>query len=399
MNTNHQLTTPVTVLHIIDKLSVDGSGIHGATKLLDWLTSYANKDKFKFSVCSLRSVEPAGEIFEKNGIPICFLARSKFDIRTLFDLLTLIKEQQPDILHLHGYGAANFGRIASLLTGIPNIVHEHAVLQNQPSYQTVVDSLLSRATTKGIAVSSAVKEFMMEYRSIPEDIIEVVLNGVPLKAFRASQKTQNTPKKDLRAEFDIPDSHRVVGILGRLHPIKGHQYFLEAASQILQNYTDVTFLVVGEGELRKSLEKLTESLNISHAVRFTGYREDIPDILSIIDIVIVASLMEGGPLVLLEAMVSGCAIVSTNTIGLTDAVIEGETGYLVPPKDSKALAEKTAILLSNPQLCKKISDQAEVRVLEFDISQTVNSIERCYAQTFKQTHFTESIALRETPNV
>ncbi|WP_413160954.1 glycosyltransferase [Capilliphycus salinus ALCB114379] len=388
-----QLTTPVRVLHVIDKLSVDGSGIHGATKLLDWLTSYSDKDKFQFSVCSLRRVEPAGEIFERNRIPIFFLGRHKFDPRTLFDLLKLIEREQPDILHLHGYGAANFGRIASLLTGIPNVVHEHAVLVNQPFYQTIIDGLLSPLTTKAIAVSTSVKDFMIEYRSISENCIEVIRNGVPLKSFQSQPKTNNTNAKDLRAQFDIPENHMVVGIIGRLNPIKGHQYFIEAASQILQNHTNVTFLVVGEGELKESLEELAQSLGVAHAVKFTGYREDIPAFLSIIDIVAIASLTEGGPLVLIEAMAAECAVVSTNTIGLKDAIVEGETGYLVPPQNSQALAEKIAALIGRPSLCKKIAEQAQASVFQFDISETVKAIEKCYAQTVKSVNYTSKIQL------
>jgi glycosyltransferase involved in cell wall biosynthesis len=392
--TNPQLKTPpIRVLHIIDKLSVDGSGIHGATKLLDWLTSYSDQDKFKFSICSLRSVEPAGEIFEKNGIPIFFLGRHKFDPRTLLDLLKLIQREQPDILHLHGYGAANFVRIASLLTGIPNVVHEHAVLLNQPLYQTLVDWLLSPITKKAIAVSSSVKDFMIQYRSIPEEIIEVVLNGVPLKSFQSVQETENTNVTDLRTQFDIPENHMVVGIIGRLNPIKGHQYFLEAARQVLQNHTNVTFLVVGEGELRESLEELAKSLRVDHAVRFTGYREDIPSLLSLIDVVTIASLMEGCPLVLLEAMAAGCAVISTNTNGLKDAIKEGETGYLVPPQDSTALADKIGYIVSNPDLCKRMGDQAKVRVLEFDISETVKGIEQCYAEIVQPVNSAARITL------
>ncbi|MEB3282415.1 MAG: glycosyltransferase [Lyngbya sp.] len=393
LHTNTQLKTPLRVLHIIDKLSVDGSGIHGATKLLDWLTSYSDKDKFQFSVCSLRSVEPAGEIFEQNGIPIFFLGRHKFDPRTLFDLLKLIRREQPDILHLHGYGAANFGRIASLLTGIPNVVHEHAVLLNQPFYQTIIDGLLSPFTKTAIAVSSSVKDFMIEYRSISENCIEVIHNGVPLKSFQSLQEAENTNLEDLRRQFDIPEDHTVVGIIGRLHPIKGHQYFLEAASKILKNHTNVTFLVVGEGELRESLEELAKSLGVTHAVKFTGYRQDVPSLLSLIDVVTIASLMEGCPLVLLEAMAAGCAVISTNTNGLKEAIAEGETGYLIPPEDSQALADKIAALLSDPDLCKSMGEQAKVRVLEFDISATVKAIEKCYAQAVKPVHYNQKIEL------
>ena len=175
-HTSH-VPEPIRVMHVIDKLSVSGSKIHGITKAFEWWIASFDTQQFQFSVCSLRIPEAAGEILEKQGASFFFLSSGKFDPRTLTRLLAVIKQQQPHILHLHGYGASHFGCISSLITGIPNIVHEHVVIPNQPLYQTVADWILSPLTTKAIAISKSVREFMIDRRKVKAEILDTFLGS------------------------------------------------------------------------------------------------------------------------------------------------------------------------------------------------------------------------------
>lgn len=253
--TQKHLPKPIRVMHIIDKLSVSGSGIHGVTRALDrWLPRF-DPQKFQFCVCSLRSPEISGEIFEQQGTPIYFLSKGKFDPTTLTSLLALIKQEKPDILHLHGYGAANFGRLASWLTGIPNIVHGHAVLSNQPPYQTIADILLSPLTTKSIAVSQPVREFMISKRKIQPEKLETVIIGLPLAEFQVPKPEQ---VQKARQKLGILPQEQVICTMGRLDTVKGQIYLLQAATYILKELPKTRFLIVGDGPDMSMLQSYTE---------------------------------------------------------------------------------------------------------------------------------------------
>jgi hypothetical protein len=154
---NVPLSAPIKVLHVIDKLGARGSSIHGITQLLAQSIPMFDPQDFKFTVCSLRWPEPAGKVLEDAGVRLFYCSRSKFDPLTLIDLLRMVRRQRPHILHLHCFGAGNFGRLAGWWNGLPNIVHEHVVIQRQPAYQTLAEILLSPLTTRAIAVSKPVR--------------------------------------------------------------------------------------------------------------------------------------------------------------------------------------------------------------------------------------------------
>ena len=170
----------INILLVTDKLSVGDSTIHGVTRLFSWWIPRFDKSRYDVSVCSLRKRDKAGEYLERIGIKVFYLGKGKFDPFTLPSLIRIVRNERVDILHLHGYGAWTFGRLAGVLCNIPAVVHEHMVDYNIPVYQRVADRILSRTTTKAIAVSNAVKDFMIRYRSMAENCLKVVTNGIPL---------------------------------------------------------------------------------------------------------------------------------------------------------------------------------------------------------------------------
>ena len=376
----------IKVLHVADKLTVGGSTIHGVTRLFsNWIPRF-DKTRYNVSVCSLRKQDKAGKYLENIGIKVFYLNRGKFDPLTLPSVIRILKDERFDILHLHGYGAWTFGRLAGVLCNIPTVVHEHMVDPNIPVYQRLADRILSGATTNAIAASNVVKDFMVRYRGVPEDRVEVVINGIPLESFRSQNDggRQAVAVADWRARLSIPSSCKIVGTVGRLHPVKGHRYFLEAAREVLKEYPDVIFLIVGDGELRASLDEMTRQLGIHGHVRFTGHCDNVIPLYSLMDITVIASLSEGGPITLFEAMATSCAIVSTNTIGLKDAIEDGRTGFLVPPRNSKALAEKILLLLNHSDLCQAMAAKAQEASHHYDIRNTVRQLEACYEEVLRK---------------
>ena len=148
--------------------------MHGVKRLFSWMIPRFDSARFKVSLVSLRKKDLSEETLDALGIDISYLHRSKFDPRTLRDLLRLVDEKQADILHLHGYGATTFGRVAGLLRGIPTIVHEHANLTRTPWFQRVADRLLAPVTDIALAVSRSTADFVIDVRQIPASKVKVV---------------------------------------------------------------------------------------------------------------------------------------------------------------------------------------------------------------------------------
>ncbi|MEQ8962962.1 MAG: glycosyltransferase family 4 protein, partial [Coleofasciculus sp. C2-GNP5-27] len=311
------------------------------------------------------------------GIPVFFLGLGKFDPRTLTRLLALIKREQPQILHLHGYGSTNFGRLASLITGIPTIVHEHAVLPNQPFYQTIADTILSPLTTKAIAISEPVREFMIRVRKVKPEKLETFFYGLPLAEFQ--EPAPNEVQQE-RTHLGISPDKQVVCTVGRLDTQKGQIYFLKAAVLILKELPKTRFLIVGDGPDRSMLQSVAQQEGIADRVIFTGFRKDIPILVALSDVVAIPSLHEGGPLTLFEAMNLRKPVVGT-PVGLMPEVIRNEeTGFLVPCQNIAQLADKLIFLLKNPQLASNMGKTGWQVCQSYDIAYSVQRLSEIYRE-------------------
>src|SRR5262245_21749408 len=173
----------LNVLQVCDHLGWEGSRMHGVKRLFAWMIPRFDRDRFNVSLVSLRKKDLSEETLESFGIDITYLHRSKFDPATLPALLKVIDRKQIDILHLHGYGATTFGRLAAGMRRLPAIVHEHANLTDTPWFQKIADTALEPLTDIAIAVSESTAEFVINARRIPAPKVKVVYLGVPLDEF------------------------------------------------------------------------------------------------------------------------------------------------------------------------------------------------------------------------
>jgi len=164
--------------------------MHGVKRLFSWMIPRFDRERFNVSLVSLRKKDLSEETLESFGIDISYLHKSKFDPATLTALLKVIDRQQTDILHLHGYGATTFGRIAGQMRGLPTILHEHANLTSTPWFQKVADRLLAPATDLAIAVSKSTADFVIHARQMPPERVKVVYLGVPLEEFSRNRTVQ-----------------------------------------------------------------------------------------------------------------------------------------------------------------------------------------------------------------
>jgi len=380
MVSSRTASEPIRVLHVIDKLGVGGSSIHGITRVLGWWIPRFDTDQFQISVCSLRAPEPAGEVLRTENIPVFYLSKGKFDPRTLTELLNLIKRERPHILHLHGFGATNFGRIAGRIAGVPNIVHEHVVFLKQPGYQTVADMLLAPLTTRAIAISNPVRDYMIATRKVKPGTLDTFFYGLPLSEFQASAPHILQEK---RQQLGLAPTDRVVCNVGRLDTQKGQVYLVKAAAAILEAVPEARILLVGDGPDQAMLKTVAAQEGIADKIIFPGYRSDVADMLAISDIIAIPSLWEGGPITLFEAMQLGKPVIGTPAGIMPEVIREGETGFVVPFKDSTALAEKTIHLLQNPAIAQAMGQAGWNVCQEYDISKSVQRLSDIYQEMVK----------------
>lgn len=366
---------PLRIVHVVDKFGVRGSSIHGISRLLAWWLPRFDSRRYALRLIGLRGGDAAEAHLKEQGLEIVSLNKGKFDLSTLPALIRLIREARADIVHLHGYGASNFGRLAARATGAKAVVHEHFVDPAMPGYQLLPDALLARWTDWGIAVSESVKTFMVAQRRMPASRVQVIYNGAPLREF----KPVNGPvAAQERLRWKIPDGAAVLTAVGRLDEQKGNRYLLDASASLIRAGHRIKVLLVGDGPLQGALQAQCRALGIEQDVIFTGFQANIPLLQSITTIQVFPSLWEGTPLTLFEAMAMRRPIVSTTVDGLGEVLRHGETGLLVPPRDPGALARAIGELLAQPPKAEQLAERALQESRRFDIQRTVDEIQAVY---------------------
>ena len=232
--------------------------MHGVKRLFSWMIPRFDPDRFRVSLVSLRKKDLSEETLEAQGVDITYLHRSKFDPLTLRDLLRVIDRQQIDVLHLHGYGATTFGRMAAALRGLPAILHEHANLTDTPWFQKVADYLLEPCTDIAIAVSKSTADFVIHARLVPasnpEHLLEESLTVVdsPQDVYGTAQLgiRFRDDKQDLNWAY-VPALRRVreVSPANRSDGFLGSDISQDDGSYFDGKVSNFDFKLVGEGEM------------------------------------------------------------------------------------------------------------------------------------------------------
>ena len=235
-----------------------------------------------------------------------------------------------------------------------------------------IDRALCALATEVIAISRAVAR---RFAWAPTKV-RLIPNGIDLGRF-----TPRPPSASLRAALGVPPSAPIVASVGRFVEVKGYRYLLEAAAQVARARAGVHWILVGDGELRGELEAHARSLGLAPQVHFTGWRDDIPDVLALCDVFVLPSLREAFGRVLVEAMAMGRPVVATTGGGVPDVVVDGETGLLVDPAASAPLAAAVQTLLENPGRAGHLGAAGRRRAQStFSLTAHVDAVERAYAE-------------------
>ncbi|MBI3079215.1 MAG: glycosyltransferase family 4 protein, partial [Deltaproteobacteria bacterium] len=241
-----------------------------------------------------------------------------------------------------------------------------------------VERLLALVTDRIITVSQGLREELVSLEIARPGRIAVVPLGLDLEPFEAVEGRRG----HLRAGIGVSEKEPLVGIVGRLVPIKRHEDFLQAARLVLSRWDDgptPRFVVVGDGEERSRLEELTKGLALESSVHFLGFCTDMPAIYADLDLLVLCSLNEGTPVAVIEALAAGVPVVATAVGGVGDVVVHGETGLLVPPRAPDALAEAVLRLLRDEALRRRLAREGSARVLQrYRVQRLVRDLVQLY---------------------
>jgi len=368
----------INILYLITDLDIGG-----AEKALARTVIGLDKRKYNPTVCCLRGRGLVAEEIESAGVKVTQLNMSnKFDLAAVFRLFRLLWEEKISIIHSYLYHANILGRVIGKVAQTPIIISsERSVILSEEvvnkdtlemgsRLRRLVNSLSMHLSGRVVTVSELVRETLIAASKIDPKRLVTIHNGVNLEDYQIDGDI-TAKKKGLGLET----SASVIGAIGRLDRVKGAEYLLRAAAKVIFKTPDAAFLIVGDGSQREALEQLARSLGISHRVVFTGQRDDVPELLAVMDVLVLPSLYEGLPNAVLEAMAAGKPVIATPVGGTPEVVEDGITGLLVPPRDPEALAEAILALLQDRERAEAMGRAGRARVEKYF------SVERMIAET------------------
>lgn len=318
--------------------------------------------------------------FEKEGIKVIRLnVKHKHDVRHFFALKKIIRNENIDILNAHVWNPASC-RYAFMIKSVPVVITEHDPFKLPPLKQILKKKLLSNVAGV-VAVSAENRRIIEEMFPFVKDKITVIHNGIDVSWWKSQllRFTDEDYKKIKKDVFLANKNTLTIGTIAELHERKGLKYLIEAMQEIVERFPNVKLVLIGEGGEREHLEKFVSVKNLENHVVFTGRQKEIPKLLKSCDIFCLPSRREAFGLVNAEAMITGLPVVATEVGGIPEIVKNGETGLLVPPEDSGALACALISLIENPERRIEMGQLGKQRVYDlFDARVMAEKYEEFY---------------------
>jgi len=379
----------ISVCHLLPALPA-----HGAEQLLLDIVRKMDRERFSLSVCLISERGPLVGEFEALGIPVTFIPKKgRKDLSVVFRLASFWREKKFDIVHTHLFTADLWGRLAGLLSRVPIVSTSHTT--SDPNIGRLgrwLDRILDRRNTAVICVSDAVRKYRIEEAGFDPKKLHLVENGIDLDRFEAS-----VPREKVLGRLGVDPKRRWIAIVGRLVPLKGHRYLIEALSLLAGKFPEAGILVVGEGECEADLKSRAALLGLEDRVVFLGLRRDVPEILRAADILAMPSSREGLPIVLLEAMAAGLPVVVTRVGGIPEVVEEGKTGFFVT-QEPASIASALGRLLENPDLAGALGKNGRTLAEErYDIRKVARRYENLYRSLLARRASAEPTRSPENP--
>lgn len=362
----------IKIVHLITSLEVGGAQ-HGMLLGLPRFDS----DKYEHVICSIMDRMQMASQFRSAGIEVLSLGLSKkTDFLVASRLVSLLRQQRPDILHTYLLHGNLLGRITGRLTGVPAIIGSERTIGQARRWGRIATKL-TNPLTDAVEVNSVLGGRAIENDlGVLHDKVEVVRSGLDLDSFANS-----TRRAEIRSELRLIDDQHLVVYVGRLRPVKGVEYGIKAFAKAQGHQPNMHMALAGEGEQLDYLKQLANDLELSDSITFLGVRNDLPDLLAATDSVLLPSLNEGFPRTAIEAMAAGKPIVATRVGGTPEAIINGETGILVPSKDIDAMSNALITLVDDPGLQARLGAAGRQRAVQnYSVENYVSRLDNLYRQ-------------------
>jgi glycosyltransferase involved in cell wall biosynthesis len=363
----------IRLLHVVDDL-----GRGGMQKWLKILVEGLARRGYEQQVCCLNEAVHSETVadLERAGAPVTIIGRpALFALIGFVKLHSIIKASRADIVQTILPFSDTIGRPLARLAGVRIIVSSlHSRNAHVLRWQFPLIRLSARLADRVIAVSRQAIPFAVEHEGVlPERAIHIP-NSIPV-----DKRDRNTAARAWRSRLGIADTTKVIGMVGRLSPKKAQRDLLTAYARIAADHPDTVLVLVGDGPLRRSLERQAARLQIIKGVMFLGDRSDVPDLLAGMDLFVHPTLSEGMPLAVMEAMAAGLPVIASSVDGVLDLIVDGEHGWLVRPAAPEELAAKMDFALRHPEMGARLGAAAARRIAtEFSPEKMVAAYDAVY---------------------
>jgi glycosyltransferase involved in cell wall biosynthesis len=349
-----------SILHIRDS-----SGIFGSERVILTLGQNINREKFDMTLLCMDRNDGKSETListAKNvGIPAVTVAVSgKLDMNAIKKIRTIIKSKNVSIIHSHDFKSDFYGLLASVNLRTARVATAHGSTRDslmKKFYLFFDEWLIYRFFDKIIAVSQKLKSELGD-KYIRKDKIIVIQNGLGMDLVKPQKNSDEPP-------LPISEDKSVFAVISRLFPDKGHQYFIEAFSSVHRKYPDTIALIIGNGPRKNHIEKMVSGMGLVDSIYLCDVRNDMDQVYRNIDCLVIPSLTEGLPYVLLEAMAYRVPVLATSVGDIPLLVKNGNTGYLVSPRDIMALERSMVDFLNNRKEANRMAVNGQDLVREF----------------------------------
>jgi starch synthase (maltosyl-transferring) len=361
---------PVPVSLVITDLDIGG-----AERALMALATGLDRRRWRPTVINLSRPGALVDPLRSAGVTVESLdARRRKPLQAITKLARALRRSKPRLVQSFLFHANVASKLAAPLAGHPWVVGGLRVAERRQGWHLKADRLTSPLATGSVCVSEGVRRFSLEVARLDPARLVVIPNGVDPSPIDQATAID-------RAGLGIPSDSFLTLYVGRLDPQKGLSFLLEAASKVCQARPDWHLALAGDGPLRESLPAQAETFaSLSGRVHWLGRRDDVPALLKAADLVVLPSLWEGMPNVVLEAMAAGKAVVGTSVEGTEDLVLPEQTGWLVPPRESNPLAQALLEATADPARLNRFGENARIRVeAEFTPRQVVKAYENLWA--------------------
>jgi len=395
----------IKVAHIITRMILGGA----QENTLYTVQGLSRLPNYDVTLITGPAIGPEGELVEearKSGVKLILVDELRRELSAYYDpvsfvkLVSVLRRLKPDIVHTHSSKAGILGRWAARLLRVPCIVHTIHGLPFHPYERPLLNWLyirLERSAAKCsdaiICVANAMAEQSLAAGVGRPDLYTTIYSGMDIDEFlRAGAKRAAT-----RQRLGFADSDIVIGKIARIAPLKGYEYVVQIAPELLRRFPRARFLFVGDGTLRPEIERAVADAGMSDRIVFTGLvpATEIPELVSAMDVLVHASLREGLARVLPQALASGKPVVSFDIDGAKEVVLDGVTGYLVEPESAEGLLDALTKVLSLPDLGRSLGEEGRRRFANaFRKEEMVRRIAALYEQLLRRCPRREQHAVR-----